>query len=274
MIISRTTTSRVLLLLLVVLTASALADPAAAQGRRGGRGGGAARNDTTGQGGAPSLRALVAASAGESDLRLVTRRFEQDLSNLRARYDVPYSPVRIERERRFFQGWGSAVQSLNAGDLNAAGQSEHALLLNRIEEGLGELDQQEQYAREWAPLLPFARSMQMLQERRRDRLDVDGQQAAQTVEDVRKEVLLLTTAVSDTTGTDHAAALRSITPAIAGRAVEHIGTLRENLESWHTYYTGFDPLFTWWVRTPYAELGEALDAYVRAIQARWRPSVD
>jgi RNA polymerase sigma factor (sigma-70 family) len=39
--------------------------------------------------------------------------------------------------------------------------------------------------------------------------------------------------------------------------------------SWYTYYYAFDPLFTWWVETPYKELGAALDAYVAALGRAW-----
>lgn len=239
------------------------------EAQQGTRPGQAAQQDTTGQGGAPPLKQLIQEAKLESDMRLVTRRFNQDRSNIRYRYDVPYSPVRIQRERRLINGYIQRLNALEVDDLNEAGRTEHTEFRQHLDDQLLALQEQERHAEEWAPLLPFARPIQLLQERRRDRLDVDPRKAAQTVEDVRKEVLRLTALVPGASRPDGAEELRSITPEIAGRAVEHMERLETNLNSWHSFYYGFDPEFTWWVRTPYQELTEAMEAYVAAIQEEW-----
>jgi hypothetical protein len=240
----------------------------AAQGRGGGRGDGAPP-DTTGAGGAPSLQALLQQSARESDLRIAARRFQQDLQVLRQRYDVPMSPVRMERERAFYRGWMARLETLDPAGLNEAGRAEHASLRASVLSGLAELDEQERQLARMAPLLPFARSLQLLQERRRERLDVDPEQAAQTVEDARKEVLRLTAAVEARRQNGPPAELASLAPDVSAGTLTFLAELREPLESWYTFYFGFDPLFTWWVRAPYRELLEALDAYETAIRAEW-----
>lgn len=271
----RMKTSNVLRLRLPLAVVSMLAvfmvtAPLEAQGRRGG--GRGASTDTTGAGGPPSLRAMVQAGAEESDLRVAVRRFEQDQAALGRRYDVPLSPVLIERQRTFLNGWTARLDALDPAQLNQAGQVEHTALRGRIAEGLAELDAQERQLAEMAPLVPFARPIQILQEQRRDRLDVDAQQAAQTVEDVRKDVLRLTAEIEGAGREGGSAELRSITPATAAAAVEHLASLRDVLDSWYEYNYGFDPLFTWWVRKPYEELTEALEAYGGAIQRAWPSS--
>ncbi|MDA1186170.1 MAG: hypothetical protein O2930_16220 [Acidobacteria bacterium] len=98
--------------------------------------------------------------------------------------------------------------------------------------------------------------------------DVDGQRSAQTLEDARKEVLRLTAAIAG--GPQAAGPFGAITPATATAAVDYLRNgLREPLQSWYEYSFGFDPLFTWWVRVPYAELNTALDAYADAIEKVW-----
>ncbi|MEX0906733.1 MAG: hypothetical protein WD054_00275 [Gemmatimonadota bacterium] len=262
-IFSLPTRSAPILALLVVGLAATT--PLHAQGRRGG---GAASTDTTGQGGAPSLRALIQQTLAESDLRLVTRRFEADLQNLRQRYDFEHSPVRIARERRFYAGWQEQIAAMNISALNVAGRTAHAELLGVIAAGLADLDTQERHVAEWAPLVPFARSIQQLQEKRRDRLDAEAEESARIVHEARVEVQRLLAALDP-----ESQEFRSVTPAIAQRASAHVTSLNETLENWHEYYSGFDPLFTWWVRTPYAELTEALDAYALAIQRKWPADV-
>src|SRR5688500_3959434 len=82
---------------LVLLAGLATGTPVHAQG--GGRAAGAP--DTTGAGGAPSLRALLARSRADSDLRVVRQRFDADRAALSRRYDIPLSPVLHARLRAF-----------------------------------------------------------------------------------------------------------------------------------------------------------------------------
>jgi hypothetical protein len=227
-----------------------------------------APQDTTGAGGAPSLRALMQAAVADGELRVAARFFEQDRRVLRQRHDVPLSPTRIARERTFLDGWLRELDAFAASALSEAGRAQHAELRSTIVAGLAELAEQERQARAMAPLLPFVRPLQLLQENRRDRLDVDARDAAQTVEDARKQVLRLTDAVAGARA-NGSTEFRSITPELAAQAVEYIGTLRSVLNNWYTYYYSFDPLFSWWVRMPYEELNAALDAYVAALGREW-----
>jgi hypothetical protein len=217
--------------------------------------------DNTGADKAPNLAQLIAGSANDSDMRVVMRRFEQDHAVFARRYDVPLSPVRIGRERVFFDGWMKRLEELDRGTLNDAGKADHDKLREAIKEGLAGLEAQERRVAAMAPLVPFVRPLQLLQERRRDRLDVEPQASAQTLEDARKEVLRLSAALEN----GGAGVFPAVTAAIAADALEHLDSLRGVLESWHQYYYGFDPLFTWWVGTPYRELTEALAAYRAAI---------
>jgi len=244
-----------------------LAAPIEAQGGRG-RAAGANAQDTTGAGGAPPLRAMMERATQDSELRVVVRRYEQDLGVLRQRYDIPLSPVRIARERSFHEGWARQLAALPVSQLNPAGRQEHAALRDSIAANLAELDIQERRMQTMAPLLPFARPLQMLQENRRDRLDIDARAAAQTVEDARKQLLRLTEVVPGARARDDAE-FRAVTPQVAAQVIVYVGELRDMLENWYTYYYGFDPLFTWWVRMPYQELNQALDAYVAALRREW-----
>ncbi|MEX0891781.1 MAG: hypothetical protein WEB88_06380 [Gemmatimonadota bacterium] len=248
-------------LALAVALLTTAAAPADAQ-RPGGRG---APPDTTGAGGAPLLAALVAEAAEESDLRVAVRRFEADRRELERRYDVPLSPVLIDRLRVYHEGWLARVDALDPAGLNPAGQAQYQELRADIQAGLAEQAELDAERERIAPLVPFARPLQELQERRRARLDVEARAAAQTLEDARKEVLRLTEEV----GAGAANGLGDLPVEVVGRAIEHLDELRQPLESWYEYYYSFDPLFTWWVRMPYEELNTALDVYEAALRARW-----
>ena len=262
------------------LVASILGSPVSAQ-----RGGMPA--DTTGSHGAPSLRALVQASKSESDMRVVVQRFNADRAALGRRYDIPLSPVLHARLRAFYDGWQRQLEDVDAQTLNSAGRADLAALREQITRGLAAVALEEKQRAEIVPLLPFLRTLQELQEKRRDRLPIDAMPTAQTVADVLKEVRRLTAALDSsaalpeplrTVGADAArraaaliapAAAQSPTTGPAGRRPS-AGALRVMLDDWFSYFNGYDPLFTWWVHKPYEELTAALDAYSAAIAKRWR----
>ncbi len=204
---------------------------------------------------APELAAVVAGTAAESELRVASRRYQQDLQVLRQRYDIPLSPVRIARERDMHEGWHAALEAVPLSGLSPAGREEHGALLDAVRGELRTLDAQEARAARIAPYLPFARPLQRLQEERRDRLDVDPMRAAQTLENVRKEVLKLL----ENPGSGGDAEARE-------DAAEYLGELRGTVANWYRYFYGFDPLFTWWARVPYEELEEALERYAAALR--------
>jgi hypothetical protein len=271
--------------------------PAHAQGGGGGGGGrgmvGMAA-DTAGAGGAPSLAPLVQRAGTDSDVRVLVQRFNADRAALARRYDIPLSPVAHERQRVFHTGWQRRLGELDAASLNAAGRSELAELQDRIAAELATVEAAERRFGEMAALVPFARTLQALQEARRDRLPIDGLTSAHTLHDVLVDVRRLTAALAG--HGEGAAALRAVAPAVAVSAADFIGggsadspggaragaaagpggpgagaaTLLGTLGTWYGFYSGYDPLFTWWVRKPYEELVEALEAYSRVLREHGR----
>jgi uncharacterized protein (DUF885 family) len=224
--------------------------------------------DTAWAADAPGLQALVEFGREQSDLRVAVERFAADGAALRRRYDVPGSPVLRERRRAFYASWSDRLQELDFAALNHEARIDYVLLRNRIEFELAMLTEEERHAAELAPLVPFSRTIQELQERRRDRLDVDARAAAETLAGLNRDVRKLT---EDISGAAESAAgvYGGITPVIAARAEEHLNALRRTLESWYSFYNGYDPLFTWWMRAPYEAAAGALEAYRAAIRREW-----
>ena len=89
---------------------------------------------------------------------------------------------------------------------------------------------------------------------------MDARASAQALHDVADEVDSLTRRVSS------GEAISGITPVVAYRAAGQLESLRETLESWYSFYSGYDPLFTWWVRQPYERLDSAMATYQGAVR--------
>jgi uncharacterized protein (DUF885 family) len=80
------------------------------------------------------------------------------------------------------------------------------------------------------------------------------------------EVEALTERMSSTEASDGFAETKEV---VAGRAASYVAQLRRMLRGWHGFYTGYDPLFTWWAAAPYERLDGALEAHAEAIQRQF-----
>ena len=242
---------------LAFLAVLALPLPAASQGQ------------ATGLEDPPTLDALVDFSREQSDLQVAVIRYREDRAALMRRYDIPLSPVRRDRLRAFYEGWMDALARTDFDRLNLEGQVDYVLLRNRLEFELEMLDQEEAQAAEMAALVPFARSLQQLQESRREREGIaDARAVADTLDRVADEVEALTAVIRSGEG---APEIRSV---VAERAARHTEDLNRMLSGWYRYFQGYDPLFTWWVPQPYERLTNALEAHAGAIRARYAGDAD
>ena len=212
----------------------------------------------------PVLDDLAAFDRAQSEMRAALVRYDEDRDALMRRYDIPLSPVRRDRLRTFHRGWLGALRAMDFDALNHEGQVDYVLLRNRLEFELEMLDQEEARAAEMAPLVPFSRTLQRLQESRRDREDTDGRAVADTLTRVADEVEALTARIGEGDTT-----LPEIRGVVAEQAAGHVEDLLRMLDGWYGYFDGYDPLFSWWVPAPYGRLTTALEAHAAAIRERY-----
>jgi hypothetical protein len=210
----------------------------------------------------PTLAALVAFDRGQSDMRVAVERFREDRAALARRWDVPLSPERRERLQSFYQGWLEALADLEFAALNHEGKVDHVLLRTQVEFELEMLGQELAAAREIEPLVPFARTLGELREAQRNREDVDGRSTADLLDTVARDLETLTASLDGPNAPD-------MKGVVAARAARQTQSLLEVLRDWYQFYSGYDPLFTWWVETPWNRLETALEAHSDAIRARY-----
>jgi len=219
--------------------------------------------------GVPDLDAIVAFDRGQSDMQAALVRYQEDRGALLRRWDVQYSPRRQARMAEFYQGWLDALATMDFDDLNQEGKVDYVLLRNRIEFEQEELRLEQVALAEMAPLVPFAQTVTELQEAQRDRLPkIDARASAETLDALATQITAVTAEVRRGGG----ARMSGINGIIAQRAAGFTGQLRRTLADWHQFYTGYDPLFTWWTETPFEAVDEALNAHAQAIRGRWQAS--
>lgn len=216
----------------------------------------------------PVLDELVAFERGQSEMRVAVDRYAEDRAALQRRYDVAYSPVRRERMRAFHEGWLRSLQAVDFDGLNHEGQIDYVLLRNRIDFELAMLDQEAVALAEMEPLVPYGVGLGRLQEARRDRLDVDAREVADTLHAAADRIERLIADLRADRGP------QEVKGVVAERAVQWIGQLRRTLRGWHDFHAGYDPLFTWWVAQPWERLDGLLDRHAAAIRTRYVGDAD
>ncbi len=202
----------------------------------------------------PSPASLMDATV--SEMRNVVERYTADRQALFRRYTLPYSPARRERLRVFYSEWLAALHGMEFEPLGVDGRLDYLLLEKELRYQKELLDREEKLFAEMEVFLPFARDLMALEEARRQFKTVDPVEAAEAMEAFPERVEKARRAVQEAgrSGED-------VSSIVALRAEGLLRRMNRALSQWYGYYAGYDPLFTWWVKTPHAGAEEALNSY-------------
>src|SRR5688572_25732921 len=169
---------------------------------------------------------------------------------------VPVSPARIARLKRFDANWQAALSRLASEKLTAAGKADLATLSSTIAANVKQLDEDAKTMAHVLAVAPFAPTLVRLVEARIRVEDMDAQRAAAAVTEVTKEIARLS------------AAPPRVNPDQAILAATAVEQLRAITGEWFNFYNGYDPLFTWWMGVPYAKADEALKGYASQLREK------
>ena len=223
----------------------------------------------------PALQTLVRQPG--SEMAAVVERFDADRDALARRYDAIDSPEQRARMRAFYGGWKARLGEVDFAKLGQEGRVDYVLLDHYLTHELALLDRRDKMRREAAPLLPFADRLLALQDARRDLQPVDPRAAARTLFNVARQVDSLRAvldAPSPAAGAKPAAGAArhssapAVTKTVANRAAEDLDRIRGVVTGWFKFYDGYDPVFSWWLKDPYAKLNDALTAYARTLREK------
>jgi uncharacterized protein (DUF885 family) len=209
----------------------------------------------------PDIGSLVVFARGESEMRVAVNRYLLDKAALERRFEVKYSPVRINRLTEFYLGWQSQLGNVEFDGLSHEARIDYIALRNRIDYDLDTLRLEEQRGEQIAVLLPFSDSLRRLQEDRHDRKRVHPRTAAGTLNAVANQVSELTEQLTS----EDSDGRPDVSPVVAWRAANQVQHLREVLADWNTFYNGYDPMFNFWVPEPMGRVDAALALYAGAI---------
>ena len=215
------------------------------------------------------VAAVPPPAAPASELAAMVDRYNLDRGALFRRYDVEFSPERYARLTKFYKDWQQDLSKVAFDRLAVEGRIDHTLLRARLEYELRLLAREQQWVSEAASLAPFSSTITALLEQRGRLETIDPPKVATTLATLARDIEAATKAIDATpkppaiaTVSDPARA-RQIN---AFRAAGVLSSLRDDLTAWNRYYSGYDPMYTWWAARPYAQADKALAAYIKALR--------
>jgi len=215
----------------------------------------------------PKISALVAFERTVSDLRTAILSYVEDGAVIGRRYPVRYSPVRMDRYEKFYDGWAAELEKVEFDGLNHEGRIDYILLRNQIRYDQAMLDLQRRRAKEIAPLIPFFDDLRALDETRLDRERAEPKATAITLDEIAKEANRLAEELeAEAAKAGGVVNRRGVSKVAAMRAADQLQHLREILAKFNGFYDGYDPMYTFWARKPAADADAALQTYADALR--------
>ncbi|MDA7977617.1 MAG: DUF885 family protein [Pirellulales bacterium] len=216
----------------------------------------------------PETLDLTAFFNAGSEVRAVAERFEADRGNLERFYSVKMSPLRRQRMEQFYGEWLAALKELDQSKLSEEALEDLEALNVRIQDKLTQLSDEAARAATVSPLVNFAPAIVSLAEARQRKEAVDARASAGLLNQVTQHVRKLRTHI------EYVATLDTVDEAAeeaagerGAQAADAVKQLTASLAFWHDFYNAYDPMFTWWVRKPYEELKNELQAYADVLRA-------
>ena len=241
----------------------------------------------------PGLLFLVLATCGEAappaDMEAVVEEYLADLTSISRFYDLPWCPPCYDRIERLQRDWQARLAGLPFDPLNQHGRVDYLLLRTKLGAELDEHARNRRRLAEVAELIPFREEIQALEQARWRLSPVDSEKAASRLAQVPDQVKQLRerleqgkkppaaeqketdakTAENDKASSkskqDSPLALKP-SPSLALRAASVVVSLRNTMRTWFSFYDGFTPEFSWWVRKPHESADKALDEYARYLR--------
>ncbi|MEX2317563.1 MAG: DUF885 family protein [Pirellulales bacterium] len=197
----------------------------------------------------------------------VADRYRADRNGLTRFYLAADAPNTRKRIRQFYINWIAALTALPTDSFSAREREEVTTLKDEIAGEFARLEEQSRADARLDPLLPFAATIYQLVEERQVVKPMNAESAASRVDTIAGKVNDAKAALkSRLDAVENENPANRLTASDLTRAATRVGDLRQLLQRWHGFYDGYDPMFSWWLRAPFADATKSLDAYATYVK--------
>lgn len=197
---------------------------------------------------------------GSKSIRQRIERVQEDLADLERFYNIELSSNRIARLRKFLNEELADLKNAPFKSYDQNGKVDYLLLKNYLRRRLRQLDLDDEKNKKIGPLLPFAAKIINLCEARQKMEPIDGKLTAKDISEISKQILEVRKLIEGGN--------MSINKTSAFRAAKMVDFLQSHLREWFRFFKGYDPMFSWWVTTPYETVDQCLTELAIVIRAR------
>lgn len=201
-------------------------------------------------------------------MRATIERYSSDLESLDRRYTVSSSTARRGRMKTFYAERLQALGKMNFETLNEEDRIDYVLFRNNLNHELKKLDIATKSLADQAPLIPFVRTINDLEDTRRRMEWVEPSKTADLLNAVNKQIAETRKTVEAELKSNSKASGLKVKKLVANRAVSTVNNARNALKRWFDFYNGYDPSFTWWMSEPYKAVDQSLKSYAEFLREK------
>ncbi|MGO9111583.1 MAG: DUF885 family protein, partial [Thermoguttaceae bacterium] len=198
-------------------------------------------------------------TAARTTVLALEREYQADQSALRAAFELPASDAYLGRQQQLGEDWRARLEKFDIMSLDPREKAEYLLLRSEVQGLLDETARAKKRLAEIVPLLPFRTIIHELETARRHWGVLDGQAAATRLAELASAVKQVREHLPKPGG-------KQVSAAIAMRAAGTVHELQEVLKRWYSFYDGYLPDFTWWLKKPYEDASKQLDDYAKYLR--------
>ncbi|EEU45702.1 uncharacterized protein NECHADRAFT_41458 [Fusarium vanettenii 77-13-4] len=187
-------------------------------------------------------------------------RVQADLGELGEFYNIDIAPRRYEALENYHENELELLTEIDFDGLDQEGKVDYIMLQTFHTRQLNNLDLEKASQEKFYPLLPFADDLIGLLEARQDVEPMKAKETAKTINDITKSISEVQTKVEG--------GKFNVTETTGYLASKAIQGLLEHFAEWFTFYSTYDPLFDFWVTTPWQTANSTLGAYLTVVETK------
>jgi hypothetical protein len=187
-------------------------------------------------------------------------RTQADLGELNEFYNIDIAPRRYKALETYHKSEQDLLGDINFEGLDQEGKVDYIMLNTYHTRQLNNLDLQKNSKKKYEPLLPFEEDLIGLLEARQDVEPLKAKETASLLNNITKSITSVQTKVQD--------GGFNVTETTGYLATKALTNLLEHLGEWFTFYSTYDPLFDFWVTTPWQAANTSLTAYLDVVQTK------
>ncbi|KAM0434895.1 hypothetical protein ACHAQK_008590 [Fusarium lateritium] len=185
-------------------------------------------------------------------------RTQADLGELNEFYNIDIAPRRYKALETYHKSEQDLLGDIDFEGLDQEGKVDYIMLNTYHTRQLNNLDLQKNSKKKYEPLLPFEQDLIGMLEARQDVEPMKAKETASLLNNITKSITSAQTKVQD--------GGFNVTETTGYLATKALTNLLEHLGEWFTFYSTYDPLFDFWVTTPWQTANTSLTAYLNVVQ--------